>query len=250
MLFRSILLASVCLFVACGPSARNNGGNGSDGGSCNPGDTQACYDGQSGTEGVGPCKGGTQTCTSAGQWGSCDGETVPSQEICGDNVDNNCNGMTDEDVDSDGDGWTTCGGDCCDSTECSNPAEVNPGAFDTPGDGVDNDCDGLVDNTVQLCDQGLASNSTSAGDFAKAIDICQTTTMGSPKWGLIDAQLTQPSGMGMPDPNSHSIRPHFGTGLMPQGGVSLALLSSGAAAGKGDTNPNFQSDYENFMIES
>ena len=55
--------------------------------------------------------------------------------------------MVDEDVDADGDGFTTCGGDCCDSTECANPALVNPGAFDVPGNGVDDDCDGMVDNT-------------------------------------------------------------------------------------------------------
>src|SRR6185312_16784034 len=44
---------------------------------------------------------------------------------------------------------------------------------------------------------------------------------------------------GTPDPNSRSIRPHFGTGVTPQAGVSLMEISSGAAAATGDTNPNF-----------
>jgi len=192
-----------------------------------------------GTENVGPCTGGMQSCTSAGSWGDCMGEVVPVGETCGDNIDNNCNGMTDENVDSDGDGYTTCNGDCCDSTECSNPAEVNPGAFDTPGDGVDNDCDGTVDNNVALCDQGLMSNSANAMDYAKAIDLCQTATMMDKKWGVISATLTLPDGTGMPDPKASSIRPHFGSGVMPQGGVSLMEISSGVAAAQGDTNPSF-----------
>jgi hypothetical protein len=188
-----------------------------------------------------------QTCTSAGQWGSCDGEVAPSQEICGDNIDNNCNGMTDENVDADGDGWTTCQGDCCDSTECSNPAEVNPGAYDTPGDGVDNDCDGTVDNAVTACDTGLTSGSTNAMDFAKAIDLCQTTTMNDPmkRWGVIDAKFTLADGTGTPNPKGHAILGHYGTGVTPHNGASLMLISTGNAAGEGD--PNFDASLDASM---
>ncbi|MFM7297985.1 MAG: MopE-related protein, partial [Planctomycetota bacterium] len=56
--------------------------------------TRSCYSGAAGTQGVGACRGGTQTC-SAGAWGSCAGEVVPATEVC-DNADNNCNGTTDE----------------------------------------------------------------------------------------------------------------------------------------------------------
>jgi hypothetical protein len=178
-------------------------------------------------------------CLAAGMWGNCVGQVLPAPEICTDGIDNNCNGMVDEDIDADGDGYTTCGGDCCDSTECNDPALVNPGAFDVPGNGVDDDCDGIIDDTVPLCDQQLASNSTDATDFAKAIDICQVGTVNDHKWGLIDAKLTYPDGTGTPDPNSHSIRHKFGTMTMPQAGLSFALLSSGIAAGKTDTNPAY-----------
>jgi hypothetical protein len=202
-----------------------------------------CYTGTMATDGVGACHGGTQSCQTSGQWGNCVGQVLPVQENCTDGIDNNCNGMTDEDIDQDGDGFTTCGGDCCDSVECSNPAAVNPSAFDVPGDGVDNDCNGIIDDSLLICDQGLASNSSTAADYAKAIDICQTTTMGSPKWGLIDAKLDLPDGTGMPDAVAHSIRPKFGTSVMPQGGVSMAVISSGVAAAKGDTNPNWAQAY-------
>ena len=226
------------LIASCGPSDRNAGectdSAHCDMGPCNAGETRSCYMGQMGTEGVGPCTGGTQTCLAGGNWGSCEGEVLPTTENCTDGIDNNCNGMVDEDIDQDGDGYTSCGGDCCDSTECSNPAEVNPGAFEVPGDGIDNDCDGMVDNAVGLCDTGLSANSSMAMDYAKAIDLCQTATMADKKWGVIDAQLTLTNGMGTPDAKSRSIRPKFGTNTMPQLGASMAVISSGVAAAMGD----------------
>jgi hypothetical protein len=201
--------------------------------------------GQMGTEGVGPCTGGSQMCLASGTWSNCEGEVVPAAETCGDNVDNNCNGMTDEDVDADGDGFTSCGGDCCDSTECSNPAGVNPNAYEVPGDGVDNDCDGMVDNAVALCDTGLQSSSGTAMDYAKAIDLCQTATMNDHKWGVIDAQLTKADGTGTPDAKSRSIRTRFGTNTVPKLGASMAVISSGTAAGQSDTNPGWQDPQSN-----
>ncbi|HEY5945531.1 MAG TPA: choice-of-anchor L domain-containing protein [Kofleriaceae bacterium] len=198
-----------------------------------------CYTGKKDTMGIGPCTSGMQSCTAAGQWGNCVGEVVPVAETCGDNVDNNCDGGTDNDVDLDGDGFTTCGGDCCDSTECGTPGLVNPSAFDAPGNTVDDDCNGQVDDTVALCDQGIMSNSSNAKDYAKAIDICQEASATDKKWGVLNASLTLPDGTGAPDPNEYSIRHHFGSKVMPRGGVSMALFSSGAAAGKGDTMPNY-----------
>ena len=229
--------------VACGPSVNHNGGNDADPGACSPGATEDCYSGQDGTDGVGPCHAGTRTCTDQKVWSQCEGEVVPAAENCGDGVDNNCNGTADEDVDADGDGFTTCGGDCCDSTECGSPKLVNPGAFDAPGNSVDDDCNGVTDDAQLLCDQGLTSSTANAVDFAKAIDICQTATVGDKKWGVISAKLTLADGTGVPADRSHAIRPKFGTNVVPQGGMAMALLSTGAAAGKDDTNPNWQ-DFE------
>ncbi len=58
--------------------------------------TRACYDGPGGTEGVGVCLGGSQTCA-VGSWGTCSGQTLPELEFC-DGSDNNCNGSADENV--------------------------------------------------------------------------------------------------------------------------------------------------------
>ncbi|MGE5181886.1 MAG: MopE-related protein, partial [Acidobacteriota bacterium] len=154
---RNLVLATVLgAVVACGPSRNQEKACDTaadcSAGSCTPGDIRACYTGASGTKGVGACTGGEQTCTDAGQWGDCQGEVVPRGEVCGNGKDEDCDGKVDENTDLDGDGWTTCDGDCCDSNECDNPAMVNPGAYEIAGDGVDNDCDGAVDNAVPICD--------------------------------------------------------------------------------------------------
>jgi len=64
-------------------------------GVCASGQKRSCYTGPKNTSGVGACVNGTQTCKSDGNWGACNGEVVPSVEICIDRVDNNCNGLID-----------------------------------------------------------------------------------------------------------------------------------------------------------
>jgi hypothetical protein len=235
----------VVVVVACGPKRTGDDMPGDDGtgGPCDPGDSEDCYSGAPGTEGVGPCVGGTRTCSDGGTWGSCIGEITPAGEVCGNSVDDNCSGVTDEDVDEDGDGFTTCAGDCCDSTlVCGSPELVNPGAFEAAGNTVDDDCDGAIDNTVTTdCDSGLVSNSGSAEDYARAMDICQTATEapGDYHWGLISASFTLANGGGTPSASQRSIRPGFG-GTTVQHGAAFTVLSTGAAAAPGQTAPNYQ----------
>ncbi|MBW2456617.1 MAG: hypothetical protein JRI68_19015 [Deltaproteobacteria bacterium] len=63
--------------------------------SCVDGTTQPCYAGPPGSDGVGPCQGGEQTC-SDGQWSvACTGEVLPQTESC-DAADDSCNGLVDE----------------------------------------------------------------------------------------------------------------------------------------------------------
>jgi hypothetical protein len=98
---------------------------------------------------------GTSTCD-----GDCDDTTTEAgpglDEICGDSLDNDCDGEADN-LDFDGDGAVTedCGGDDCDD---SNPS-IDP---NTPEDAatcidlIDNDCDcpGDTDGDGVECDQG------------------------------------------------------------------------------------------------
>lgn len=92
-------------------------GNVDEGCSCVNGTTQPCYTGAMGTQGVGPCKGGTQTCA-AGQWGTCVGQVVPATEIC-DSIDQNCNGDTSEGTCSLANAQSSCSGGSCSVSSCN-----------------------------------------------------------------------------------------------------------------------------------
>ncbi|AUX41368.1 hypothetical protein SOCE26_027790 [Sorangium cellulosum] len=217
--------------------------------SCTPGETRACYQGPPGTEGVSPCAPGVSTCRPSGlAWGPCLGQVLPERDACADGIDDDCDGTVDNAPDQDEDGWTICEGDCCDarSDGCPTPALVNPGAFEVPGNGVDDDCDGAADNT-STCDDGLASNSSAARDYARAIDLCATTTASPPSpaqrtWGVISASFHRADGSGAPAADQRSIRRGFGSGISPLRGARLAALSTGAAAAQAapnNTSPSF-----------
>ena len=64
---------------------------------CSPGSTAPCYTGPAGTEGVGICHGGSQTCDVLGKtYGPCTGQVTPQPETCNTPVDDNCNGQINE----------------------------------------------------------------------------------------------------------------------------------------------------------
>ena len=217
--------------------------------SCIPSEEQPCYTGDPSTQNVGACADGTQVCNDSGTgFGPCTGDVTPTDEVCGDDVDNDCDGTADEDVDEDGDGFTTCAGDCCDvqGPDCLGPELVNPGAFEAPDNDVDDDCDGMVDEAQPTCDDGLSSNSADPLDFARALDLCVFTeeTPATPEettWGVISADLVLSNGMGAPVAASHSLRDGFGANNENQLGERLVVLSSGAAADTfDDANPGPQ----------
>jgi hypothetical protein len=211
---------------------------------CEPGDIGECYEGPPGTLGVGQCASGTRTCTNLGTWGGCVGQTLPTAEICDNDVDEDCDGTL-SDADLDGDGWGVCDGDCCDNEVfgCIDAHLVNPGAFEVPGNGVDDDCDGLVDEIEPSCDANLASNSSSPLDYAAAMDLCQTTSENPPlperTWGVISAKFSLANGQSIPLSVQRSIRGSFGDAIVPSGGERLVVLSTGNAAAPGQTQPNF-----------
>jgi hypothetical protein len=96
--------------------------------------------------------------------GDCDDKAAAvnpiAKEVC-DNLDNNCDGATDEGCDDDGDGWCDIGvivvgeplvcpqgkKDCDDSN-----AAIHPGQSEVCGNGVDDDCDGQTDKGSTLAD--------------------------------------------------------------------------------------------------
>jgi len=76
-------------------SGQGGGSDGGTGGSgaCTPNQAMACYTGPAGTEGVGECIGGMETCAADGSgYGSCLGQVLPKPEDCYTIGDENCDG--------------------------------------------------------------------------------------------------------------------------------------------------------------
>ena len=110
----------------------------------------------------------------------CDGlfdeEDPTGRDFCGDHIDNDCDGDIDEDADQDEDGFSWCG-DSLDKSvprDCDDElAERNPGLTEVC-DNLDNDCDGIPDNPKpgqkplcepgQKCEGGVCMALTCAND--------------------------------------------------------------------------------------
>ena len=193
-------------------------------GSCTPGKKQTCpYQGSPETENVGLCKAAVRTCKEDGTWGKCEGGYLPTDEIgelCGDGIDNDCNGTVDDGTDFDGDGYGACS-DCCESTEqCANPKESWDPAFHI--------CEYEV--IQSNCESEVSGSSIDPVDYAKAIGICQTTTEDSDEWGLISAVISAPNGNANVHAGSNGLLSKLGNVIKPKSGTLMLGLSSGKVA--------------------
>jgi hypothetical protein len=194
------------------------------------------------TEGVGPCHAGVQTCAPDGLgWSACQGQVLPISEICGNAVDDDCNGLSDDVADLDGDGWTACDGDCSEVDLGNGKAiKINPGAYEILGNGVDDDCDPTTpDQGVSTtCSTGTLLSGVTPLDLAKAMDICQVALPNPPlaqkTWGLLDASFLLADGSS-PSPAQldtmqslqTAVLPKFGDAFAPKQGLTFAGLSTG-----------------------
>jgi hypothetical protein len=184
---------------------------------CPSGTMRACYSGPSGTEGVGLCHAGTQTCmagTTGGVWGACIGQVTPSCDIC-DGLDHECNGVADtgcacmpgSSIDCyDGPASTLGVGACHGGTQtCSSGAagcgssygscsgEVLPGAIVC--DGVDHACDGnyaadcpcMLGNS-RSCYDGPAGTA-GVGTCAPGTQQCVVSAGGGTTWGACSGEV-------------------------------------------------------------
>jgi len=88
-------------------------------------------------------------------------------EICGNGVDDNCDGNIDEIYDEDNDGFTNCEPVDCDDGD----ADVYPGAPEVC-DGKDNDCDGACDLEFDLDSDGYTACPDGTGSAAGAEGFC------------------------------------------------------------------------------
>ncbi len=165
----------------CGPTGEGNGiddnGDGQVDETCSclvpdydsalPRTGQPCYTGPIETLGVGVCAGGTRDCQTNGAWSACNGQVLPSAEVCGDELDNDCDGFVDE-----GCPW------------CTTPV-------DEICDGIDNDCDGVIDNGVlngcgscgpvadgEVCGDGLDNDCN--GSIDEGCPVCKAECFPGP----------------------------------------------------------------------
>ena len=201
---------------------------------CTPGERTECYEGPSGTVGVGICKKGYKECVEDGtDWSECREQVIPQTEICNDGIDQDCDGQdtTPENaIDIDGDGYTYCSGDCCETGwDCTgDPEKVNPSSFEVPENGVDDNCNGQVDEVVSACDTGIAADTTNPVDMAQSIDLCPVTE--SQTFGVLSAKLLFPDGTGSLEEiqkAQYGVLSTFGNNLLPKAGNSFLAFSTG-----------------------
>jgi hypothetical protein len=164
---------------------------------CTTGETRPC-----GID-TGICSAGNESCVS-GYWvGICSGEVGPVAEICGDGLDNDCDGEADEldtcaDADQDGtpvsldcddndpalnmndvdqDGWTSCDGDCDDNNNTVYPEQGEV------CDGIDNNCNSQID-------EGLPANCLTAQATSAEIMAVRDNPSGSTGQTISGALVT------------------------------------------------------------
>ena len=75
-----------CADPACATDPHCNTG-------CTDGQTRSCYTGPAGSDNVGLCRDGKQTCAGSMWPADCPGEVLPAMENCSDAQDHNCNGL-------------------------------------------------------------------------------------------------------------------------------------------------------------
>lgn len=234
----------------CNGTVNDGYGDGATGCICTPEDETACYTGATGTEGVGECKAGTRTCNTYGTaWSSCEDEVTPVAEtgaLCSNGKNDDCVGGIDDGLDEDLDGWKVCQNDCCDKTsQCADPAKVNPGAIEVAGDGVDNDCNQQTDEAPTGCSTVAKFSGTTALDLVNAMDICTTALNGS--WGIVGTPtLTRANGAGSIDNLQISVMQQFGTDAsnIAIANATMASLSSGRARDMNDPDATALKTYQ------
>ena len=124
-------------------------------------------------------------------------------EVCGDGVDQNCDGVDltcpPEDVDDDQDGYTENQGDCNDGDP-----SIKPGAAEVCGDGVDQNCDGVDPTCANVAadagpDQTVTEGDTVTLDGSNSQD--PNGSIASYSWVQTSGPGVNLSGAGTATPN-------------------------------------------------
>jgi len=141
---------------------------------CTVGQTREC-----GESNIGECRKGTQTCTSEGKWGNCIGSVGPTEEKC-DGLDNNCNGMVDENLvrqcgTSDKGACQFGNQTCSEGSWSSCTGNIEPSTEICDGS-VDENCNGLVDENCSCLNNETRECGTDVGICKKGNQTCSGGT--------------------------------------------------------------------------
>ncbi|WP_437530597.1 hypothetical protein WME79_50045 [Sorangium sp. So ce726] len=149
---------------------------------CNDGDEQFCYRGPENTLGHDPCNYGRQHCNE-GRWGDCKDDVLPSLERC-DNLDNDCDGVTD---DLPGVGLPCETGLSARCSEGTTQCDAEDGSIrclpKATSDaelcnGEDDNCDGQVDDGPFCCpDNTLNGNESDIDCGGSCLEKCEVGEM-------------------------------------------------------------------------
>ncbi|MBT4174365.1 hypothetical protein HOC80_02745 [archaeon] len=116
---------------------------------CTEGLTQLC-----GSD-IGVCQQGEQDCLN-GSWSECVGDVEPFDEVCGDSLDNDCDGKTDYDDES-----------CAEPDSLTNSTDSNSSDSDSGSDRTNETVEGEVDADVDLEVDGVEDDLEEDTDVAE-----------------------------------------------------------------------------------
>jgi hypothetical protein len=182
---------------------------------CAPGEVWPCYEGPPGTEGEGACAAGTRSCEGGRLSAECAGDVLPEPfESCGDGVDNDCNGVGDEEV------YGPCGD--CDAT-CRTDGETEPDPSDPGSTGLmDNpDGPGVVLGTEEVRAGYLWAANDPDGSVSK-LDLTSGAEVARYRVGLWGDRCDSPSRTAVDSLGNAYVadRAHVGCGGRSQGSVT------------------------------